>query len=72
MGARLECAGLDSFSARARPDIAAAVPPSEHPAMATDTGEYITTTLYLNYRPETDLVSMSWNLSRLRAETPSL
>ncbi|CAB3230327.1 unnamed protein product [Arctia plantaginis] len=34
LGARLECAGLDSFSARARPDT---VPPSEHPAMATDT-----------------------------------
>ncbi|CAH0602817.1 unnamed protein product [Chrysodeixis includens] len=35
LGARLECAGLDTFSARARPDT---VPPSEHPAMATDTG----------------------------------
>ncbi|CAH0700291.1 unnamed protein product [Spodoptera exigua] len=35
LGGRLECAGLDTFSARARSDI---VPPSEHPAMATETG----------------------------------
>lgn len=34
LGARLECAELDSFSPRARPDT---VPPSEHPAMATET-----------------------------------
>lgn len=35
LGGRLECAGLDTFSARARSDT---VPPSEHPAMATETG----------------------------------
>ncbi|CAH2067631.1 unnamed protein product, partial [Iphiclides podalirius] len=35
-GARVECAGVDSYSSRARPD--SAVPPSELPAMATETG----------------------------------
>ncbi|CAH2104138.1 unnamed protein product [Euphydryas editha] len=34
-GSRVECAG-DLYSARARPDT---VPPSEQPAMATETGE---------------------------------
>lgn len=38
VGARVECAGVDAYSARARPDT---VPPSEHPAMATDTGELL-------------------------------
>lgn len=38
LGSRVECAG-DLFSARARPD--SAVPPSEQPAMATETGMYV-------------------------------
>lgn len=41
ISARVECAGVETFSrARPGPGPDAAVPPSEHPAMATETGQY--------------------------------